>query len=388
MPEDQEKSKPKKKAWKSESYDGAFLFLLLHKRLAGHPDDYSAAELQDHPEWGFDQYSTQNFKRNSQTIANKVKKFEEKGTGLTKRFKEFIAEVKKDKTDLFAGVEVGSEEEEQDDDDEGDEDCEDDGEEDVSLSEDNEEASLSDPLQDPKLQKNMKETRRSQSTKADKAKQSTKATKNLPREESPFDYLSASPDGRLVGITQLSSGWEGSLVLSDDKMKVIKKTKVPAALTNAQKVLQRHGFDDNNVHVINLQAAMNAKKKAYQAKNRAPDGTKPSQWLYEEVLWHLPFEVKPQFCDANGIETNDILVESDEHGVEWAYVFMVGAHAREVEPAAPRIVRNRQRQREAAAAPQPPQPPAPPLRPGRQGGGIPGGGSFDAAFVDAMDDDL
>ena len=31
----------------SDSYDGAFLFLLLHKRVVGTPDDFSASELQD-----------------------------------------------------------------------------------------------------------------------------------------------------------------------------------------------------------------------------------------------------------------------------------------------------------------------------------------------------
>ena len=86
-----ESDSAKKPAWKSESFDGALLFLLFHKRQKGfNPDDFSAAEIHQHPEFGFDRYSSQNFKRNCQTIANWVKKFEEKGTGLTKTFKKIV----------------------------------------------------------------------------------------------------------------------------------------------------------------------------------------------------------------------------------------------------------------------------------------------------------
>ena len=49
----------KKEAWKTESFDGAFLFLLLHKRIAGHPDNYSAAEIQANPDYPFGKYPAQ-----------------------------------------------------------------------------------------------------------------------------------------------------------------------------------------------------------------------------------------------------------------------------------------------------------------------------------------
>ena len=113
-----------KKAWKSDSYDGALLFLLLHKRIVGDPDDYSAAELQAHPSFNFDQYPAQTFKRNSQTVANRVKKFETKGTGLSKDFKAFLSEVLKDKPDLFTDI----------DEDQFDEDYKDEGEETTTTS--------------------------------------------------------------------------------------------------------------------------------------------------------------------------------------------------------------------------------------------------------------
>ncbi len=53
--------KKTKAAWKSDSNDGAFLFLLFHKRIE-HPDDFSPLELQASPEYTFDKYSNQTFK--------------------------------------------------------------------------------------------------------------------------------------------------------------------------------------------------------------------------------------------------------------------------------------------------------------------------------------
>lgn len=160
--------------------------------------------------------------------------------------------------------------------------------------------------------------------------------------KSPFNHLSTGPDGRLIGVTQLISGWDGSLFISDDCKKVIKKTLVSIPLLKAHHILKRHGFDDDNVHIVNLQAQMDASEKECRENNKAPDGTKPREMHHEEVLWDLPFEVKPQFCDEHGKETNDIYVETDDStGVEWACVFMVGVHAKEVTPSAPRIARNR-----------------------------------------------
>lgn len=94
----------KKTAWKSDSCDGALLFLLLHKRIKGHPDNFSSSELQDDPLLGFDEHSTysKTFKRNSQTIANRVKKIEAKGAGLTSEFKTFLRQVKADRLESFS----------------------------------------------------------------------------------------------------------------------------------------------------------------------------------------------------------------------------------------------------------------------------------------------
>lgn len=131
----------KKETWKSDSHDGALLFLLLHKQIAGHPDDFSPSELQDQP-FGFDKCSSQTLKRNSQTIANRVKKFEENGTGLTKDFKALIKQILEEKPELFPCTE------------EKDEDFKpgEVEEDDIShISQAEDEQSLSDPLQDKRF---------------------------------------------------------------------------------------------------------------------------------------------------------------------------------------------------------------------------------------------
>jgi len=112
MAKEKSNTNSKKEQWKTESFDGALLFLLLHKRIGGHPDDFSASELQANPLYGFDKYTSQTFKRNSQTVVNKVKKFEEKQTGLTKAFKTFIKKVQTEWAELFEGNSDNDEEDE------------------------------------------------------------------------------------------------------------------------------------------------------------------------------------------------------------------------------------------------------------------------------------
>lgn len=88
------------------------------------------------------------FKRNSQTIANRVKKIEAKGAGSTSEFKTFLRQVKPDRLELFS-TGKGDEEEEFD------KDCINDNEDNLScVSQAEDEESLSDNLQDPWFETN------------------------------------------------------------------------------------------------------------------------------------------------------------------------------------------------------------------------------------------
>jgi hypothetical protein len=122
----------------------------------------------------------------------------------------------------------------------------------------------------------------------------------------------------------LPSGWDGTFKIGDDQQSVIMSTKIPRSVYNAQTILQCHGFDDNNIHVVSLQAAMN---KAKKQQSKAPNKD-----FREETIWQLPYKVRPKFCDPNGTETNDVYIEEDASGFEWAYMFMIGLHAREEVP--------------------------------------------------------
>ena len=50
-------NKKKKLAWKSDSIEGALLFLLFHKRIFN-PNDFSASEIQQDPLYEFEKFSS------------------------------------------------------------------------------------------------------------------------------------------------------------------------------------------------------------------------------------------------------------------------------------------------------------------------------------------
>jgi hypothetical protein len=85
---------------------------------------------------------------------------------------------------------------------------------------------------------------------------------NMMATTKPGVYLEDYADGQIVGVYPLPSGWDGTFKIGDDQQSVIMTTKIPRSIYNAQTILQCHGFDDNNIHVVSLQAAMNKAKKA------------------------------------------------------------------------------------------------------------------------------
>lgn len=74
--------------------------MILHKRIEGTPNNFSLSELQGNLSCPFDQYNFSNFKQNAQKVANRVKKIEQKGNGLTKEIKEYLHKVIVNKPEL------------------------------------------------------------------------------------------------------------------------------------------------------------------------------------------------------------------------------------------------------------------------------------------------
>jgi hypothetical protein len=235
------KKKPaEKEVWKSDSLAGAFLFLLFHKRLV-HPDDFSPAELQQHPDYPFQKYSAQTFKRNCQTIANRTKKFEEMGTGLTDAFKKCIGAVLEDKAELF-----GKETE-----DEFDEDYEDEKEED--LEEDSklvDEESLSNDIQDPRFDPSPQHSKEN-ITPNDKPRE-----KKKPAESIAFKIVSLQvvqqgnelgkavqlllPNGLIFATAWVDTKLDPGIlqiVISDDGRKVLKREKKPMPVSSNDMIM-------------------------------------------------------------------------------------------------------------------------------------------------------
>ena len=94
-------SSKKKKAWKSDSEHGAFLFLLYHFRVYD-PNDYSAVEIYDHPDFPFkDNYAKKNFNTHCQTLSNRCNNYERRGNTLSRVFREFVDDQKIRRRPLF-----------------------------------------------------------------------------------------------------------------------------------------------------------------------------------------------------------------------------------------------------------------------------------------------
>ena len=94
-------SSKKKKAWKSDSEHGAFLFL-LYNFCVYDPNDYSEVEIYDHPDFPFkDNYCKKNFNTHCQTVSNRCKNYERRGNTLSRVFREFVDDQKIRRRPLF-----------------------------------------------------------------------------------------------------------------------------------------------------------------------------------------------------------------------------------------------------------------------------------------------
>lgn len=91
----------KKEAWKSDSIDGALLYILFQDQIE-HPDSFAAASIFHHPLLPYKgKYDGRNFRGYCQTAANKFKKFREFGTGLTDSFRKHIVEAREVYADVL-----------------------------------------------------------------------------------------------------------------------------------------------------------------------------------------------------------------------------------------------------------------------------------------------
>ena len=177
-----------KKTWKSDSIDGALLFLLFQYRVFD-CDSYSAAEIYRHPSLPFGSYSKKNFSTYCQTAANKAKKFRKNGTGLTAVFKEFVTEAKQKYSDLLQKLREEDEEEKDDESYQGEE------EEDIPLEADDD-VSLSELLRHKDLEEPEAHPKQSMPT----AKTKKAATASTSTTTAPASAAKAAKQGTLPTV--------------------------------------------------------------------------------------------------------------------------------------------------------------------------------------------
>jgi hypothetical protein len=152
-------------------------------------------------------------------------------------------------------------------------------------------------------------------------------------------YLAAYPDGRYLGVYKLMSGFDetrATFRVGDCKKKVVLRTKKPSKtqpdpIENASVVLKRHGFDDESVHVVALQAQIDATANAT-----------PAEYI-EQDIFSFNEEIKASFVDQKGRPFNSVHIESDENGSEWAYFWVMGINIRPENLTDASVVRNKKR---------------------------------------------
>ena len=147
-------------------------------------------------------------------------------------------------------------------------------------------------------------------------------TNNIPSQK----YLVNYPHGRYLGVVKLDSGFNENreaFRMSDCRCKVIHRKKkttdtTPDPMEDANKLLNRHGFDENSIHRVTLQAKIDELMKGHK-NNEYTDTT----------IFEINEECKAKFVDEKGIETNRVyLGEEDVDGTMWVYFWLIGKNVK------------------------------------------------------------
>ena len=157
-------------------------------------------------------------------------------------------------------------------------------------------------------------------------------------------YSFAEPDGRIAFVYHVPSGFDGTFELNDANTKVIKKEIMQLWSYDAEAVYGRLGLTRHNVHVVGLQAEMDAKKRRdIAAMGQNPDEYEGEIFVRTEAF-NLEEPVEPYFIDHAGEETTDVWIDASQSGGEWVFFWLKKKQSRGGRSA--RLNRNRNRRRE------------------------------------------
>lgn len=313
----------KKKAWKSDSIDGALLYLLFHYQVFN-PDDYSAAEIYQHPKLPFKSYCKKNFNSYCQTIANRCLKFKRTQTGLSKVFKEQIVEAKKEYASVLSKL-TGTDVSAEDDQDQDDQDQDDQGEEELGHTIRNTQFEKQDNMLSDSNSKSKGSGRASGKTASAAGSTSTAPVKT----KTLFDpYVIAYDNGEKL-FCQIPLGGNTE---RDEDFKVTLQAKgiqlwlrVPAELEDAYELLGSAGrISDHKqicIHCNAFQSAINQRMK----NDGFQKDKKGRTWALAHDI-ETPFEIKNAFYDKywqpNG---KKFLVQSNGFGYYYVQFWLKGA---------------------------------------------------------------
>ena len=325
-------------SWKSDSVHGALLFILFIDRIF-HPHSFSAIEIFEHPLLHpiFKNYSNRGFQTYCTTAANRCIKFERTGTGLSRAYKEFIAEARGKYSDLIKKIKgaAGNHEE-------GSEDCEDSDDEtytgevedDIALDPEFEQESqpLSDQIQHPNLDSttNSMPARSARATTARTLSSETPRTMPTATHQStamtrlhdPYVLPYPSSDKVFCHLPM-----DGNVDEEDDFKVEVKPrriqawVRIPSELEDAYELLGEDGRLSNNrencPHCILFQAEIDKRIKETVIK-RDEQG---HLWMLKHDL-PVPFDVMLKYFDKEGIETESFMIQTNGFGYYYAQFWL------------------------------------------------------------------
>jgi hypothetical protein len=146
-------------------------------------------------------------------------------------------------------------------------------------------------------------------------------TNNIPSKK----YLVSYPDGRYLGVVKLDSGFNENreaFRMSECRRKVIHRKKkatgtTPDPMEDANKIFSRHGFDENSIHRVTLQAKIDELMKTVRTDE-----------FTDTTIFEINEECKAKFVDEKGCETNRVTLGEDEDGTMWVYFWLMGKNVR------------------------------------------------------------
>ena len=333
--------------WKSDSVDGAFLFVLFIERIF-HPNSFSAAEIFEHPLLHpiFKNYSKRNFGTYCTTAANRCIKYERTGTGLSRAYKEFIADARKKYSYLIEQLTGAADNQEEEDDDDSD-----DGtyiteeEEDIALDPEFEEESqpLSDQIQHPNLGSTSKNQMPAKSVRSTAAKATTGVKASSATAAAKQTQPSVAMNRHSTAMTRLHDPYvlaypsndkvfchlpmDGNVDEDDDfKVEVNPRNiqawvRIPSELEDAYELLGEDGrLSDNREncpHCILFQAEIDKRIKETVIKR----DEKGHLWLLKYDL-PIPFEVLLKYYDKEGKETESFMIQTNGLGFYYAQFWL------------------------------------------------------------------